>query len=141
MTLMHGTCVAVGEAAVLLRGPSGSGKSDLALRLIDAGGWLVADDQVALSYEDGAVIGRAPPTIQGFMEARGLGLVEVPCAVEARVALVVELVAQGEVARFPEPAFCEIVGVTLPLLRLAPFETSACAKIRLALRAAIRDRE
>ncbi len=138
MTLMHGTCVAVGEVAVLLCGPSGSGKSDLALRLIDAGGRLIADDQVALAAEDGALIGRAPPTIQGVMEARGLGLVEVPCAAEGRVALVVELVAPAEVARLPDPAFREIAGVTLPLLRLAPFECSACAKIHLALKGAIR---
>ena len=124
----------------MLRGPSGSGKSDLGLRLIDAGGRLVADDQVALALKGGVLIGRSPPTIHRLMEARGLGLVEVPSADEAKITLVVDLVPPTEVVRLPEPAFCEIAGATLPLLRLAPFEASACAKIRLALKGAIRNR-
>ena len=58
--LVHATCVALDGAGVLLRGPSGSGKSDLALRLIDGGARLVADDQVALSAEAGRLVARAP---------------------------------------------------------------------------------
>src|SRR5690606_18170052 len=76
MLLIHATCVVIGEIGVILRGPSGSGKSDLALRLVDTGGLLVADDQVFLSVENGALVARAPPTISGKLEVRGLGIVE-----------------------------------------------------------------
>ena len=135
MTLMHGTCVELDGAAVLLRGPSGSGKSDLALRLIEAGACLVADDQVSLQARHGVLIAAAPAAIAGRMEVRGLGIVAVRHVAEARLALVVDLVPPPAVERLPEPADVELAGIALPLLKLAPFEASAVAKLRLALKA------
>lgn len=143
---VHATCVALGRAregggaagggarqvGVLLRGPSGAGKSDLALRLIDGGARLIADDQTLLASRDGVLIARAPETIAGRMEVRGVGIAVLPQLQETPLGLVVDLVPPAEVERLPAPAFCEILGVRLPLLKLDPFETSAPAKLRLA---------
>ncbi len=139
MTLIHATCVAVSGSGVLLRGPAGSGKSDLALRLIDGGAVLVADDQVALTARDGRLFARPPETIAGNIEARGIGVMNLPHDAEAPVALVIDLVAPDMVERMPEPAQCRYLGIELPLLNLAPFEASAPAKVRLAVSAARRD--
>ena len=111
---IHGTCVALGATGVLLRGPAGSGKSDLALRLIDGAASLVADDRVALENEAGGVA-------------------------RARIGVVVDLDPAGEVERLPEPATCELLGVTLRCFRLDPFAASACAKVRLAADTVTRD--
>jgi len=131
--LVHGTCVEVFGHGVLLRGPSGCGKSDLALRLIDGGARLVADDQVELIAEGGSAHATAPASISGRMEVRGVGIVEVATIVRAPVALVVDLVAPDDVPRMPEPSECELAGIALPSISLAPFEASAEAKVRLAV--------
>jgi len=142
--LLHATCVAfappegradAGREAflgVLLRGPSGAGKSDLALRLIDRGWRLVADDQTELQRVGDVLYGTAPATIQGRLEVRGLGIVEMPNAARAELCLVADLVDAAAVERLPEPAFCELLGVRLPCLALDPFAVSAVAKLRLA---------
>jgi HPr kinase/phosphorylase len=136
---LQGTCVVVEGAGVLLRGPPGSGKSDLALRLIDGGAKLVADDGVELRRAQTHVIARLPPaapdSVRGRIEVRGLGIVSVPAVAEARVDLVIDLVSPAAVARLPEPENAEFLGVKLPLLRLHALEASAPAKVRLAVRA------
>lgn len=137
MILVHASCVDLGGAAVILRGPSGAGKSDLALRLIDGGGRLVADDQVQLHASGEVLMARAPETIRGRLEVRGVGILSVPSVPAARVALVVDLVAADGVERLPEPERTEIAGISLALLRLAPFEVSAAAKVRFALAQAL----
>ncbi len=137
-TLRHATCVARESRAVLLCGASGSGKSDLALRLVESGWQLVADDQTALRCDGKALLASAPPAISGLIEVRGLGLVKLPALVEARVALVVDLVAPDSIERLPETRHRNLLGVRLPVLALAPFESSAVAKLRWALAAAIR---
>lgn len=136
MSTIHATCVSLGEVAVLLRGPSGSGKSDLALRLIDRGARLVADDWVALTLENGRVVARSPAALAGLIEVRGLGPMPVPSVPAAVVGLVVDLVPEAAVERLPEPCFCAYCSVQLPLLRLNPFQASAPAKLRLAAAAA-----
>ncbi len=140
MERVHASCVAVADganwAAVLLSGPSGAGKSDLALRLIDAGAVLVADDQVELSSEGGVLIARAPETIAGRIEVRGVGLMEVPFRASAPVALVCALCEPSEVPRLPEYRTRRLSGIEIPLLALAPFEASAMSKVRLGLEAA-----
>lgn len=133
--LVHGTCVALGPLGVLIRGPSGSGKSDLALRLIEDGAALVADDQVALDMQDGHLIATAPATIAGLIEVRGIGIVSLSRVESRPLALVVDLVARADVPRLPEAAQVELAGISLPTIALYPFEASAPAKVRLALRA------
>ena len=134
--LVHATAVAVGEHAVLLRGPSGSGKSDLALRLIDAGARLVADDQTRLWREGDALFLRAPQPIAGLIEVRGVGIVRMTPLSRARLALIADLVAPQHVERLPEPGSETIFGLAIPVVAIAPFEASAPAKLRLALAAA-----
>ena len=133
--LVHATAVAIGGRAVLLRGPSGSGKSDLALRLIDAGARLVADDQSLLRREGDAVIAVAPPSIAGLIEARGVGLLRLDPAPAARLFLIADLVAADRVERLPQPSSDMLLGIAIPTIAIAPFEASAAAKLRLALAA------
>ncbi|MFP3943265.1 MAG: HPr kinase/phosphorylase [Alphaproteobacteria bacterium] len=136
-TLRHATCVEAEGCGILLRGPSGSGKSDLALRLIERGALLVADDQVALTAEEGAVWASPPPELAGRMEIRGVGIVSVRHAPRARVFLVCDLVAADAVPRLPEPAREELLpGCFVTRLALHAFEASAPAKLRHASAAA-----
>ena len=133
--LIHATAVAIDGRALLLRGAPGSGKSDLALRLIDAGARLVADDQSELYRRGDALIARAPATIAGLIEVRGIGILRLDALAEAPVALVADLVAAEIIERLPARHSETILGLALPLIALAPFEASATAKLRLALRA------
>jgi serine kinase of HPr protein (carbohydrate metabolism regulator) len=139
MILVHATTVEIGGLGVLIRGPSGSGKSDLALRLIDAGAGLVADDQTELSVRGSRLAARCPDAIAGLLEVRGVGLVRLPPLAWAPVGLVVDLVEPGTVERMPEPAIAEYLGLSVPLVRLAAFEASTPAKVRLAVPSASRD--
>ncbi len=134
MIRVHGTAVALGGEGVLLRGPSGCGKSDLALRLIDQGAYLVADDQTELHLDGANIAMTAPATIAGRIEARGLGILPVASVAKAPLRLVVDLVAADRIERMPEPHQCSLLGRAIPLIAVAPFEASATAKIRLALR-------
>jgi serine kinase of HPr protein (carbohydrate metabolism regulator) len=134
MILLHGTALALNGEGVLLRGPSGSGKSDLALRFIDEGAKLIADDQTELRDIGGGIRLSAPPTIAGKMEVRGLGIVAVPRLPSAPLRLVVDLRSPAAIERLPEPAWCRLFAYEIPLIALAPFEASAPAKLRLALR-------
>lgn len=118
----------------MLRGPSASGKSDLGLRLIDAGARLVADDRTDLTLSGGVVRASAPKELCGQMEVRGVGIVTVVVVPETRLALIVDLVDAGAVQRLPEPETVEVLGVMLPLVRLCAFEASAPAKVRTALK-------
>jgi serine kinase of HPr protein (carbohydrate metabolism regulator) len=140
--LVHGTCVAFGGRGALLRGAPGSGKSDLALRFLALPPdgamkpMLVADDQVfAEARTSGMLIVSAPPTIAGKLEIRGLGIVEVPFLAEAELVLVCDLVATKDVPRMPpeSPEVADIAGISLPVLRVAPFEASAPLKLKMAL--------
>jgi HPr kinase/phosphorylase len=141
--LIHATAVAIdtaaGPRAVLLRGPSGSGKSDLGLRLIDAGARLVADDQSELHRHRAMVVVRSPPAIAGLIEIRGVGIVRVEPLAEAPVALIVDLVPSGAapeaIERLPRQATERLLDVELPRILVAPFEASAAAKVTLTLRA------
>jgi RNase adaptor protein for sRNA GlmZ degradation len=144
-TLIHATCIALGNgprpAGVLLRGPSGAGKSDLALRLIDRGARLVADDRTDLHLIDGELRARAPTTIAGRMEVRGLGIANLPRVDDVPLRLVVDLVDHEAVERLPEETSCELFGVEVPYLRLDPFQSSADAKLRLAVERHLDQRE
>ncbi|HTW53653.1 MAG TPA: HPr kinase/phosphatase C-terminal domain-containing protein [Stellaceae bacterium] len=137
--LVHATAVAIGGRSMLLRGPSGSGKSDLALRLIDAGALLVSDDYSQLRREGDAIMVRAPKPISGLIEARGVGILKVEALAAAPLALIVDLVAPQHVERLPEPRSETIFGLAIPLVTVAPFEASATAKLRFALAASYGD--
>jgi HPr kinase/phosphorylase len=133
--LVHATAIAIEGAAILLRGPSGSGKSDLALRLIDGGARLIADDQALLRRADNQVFVRAPAEIAGLIEVRGVGILHADLINEAPIALVVDLVPSTQIERIPDNRFEKVLGLAVPLITLAPFEASAPAKLRFAWRA------
>lgn len=130
---IHGTCVDISGVGVLLRGPSGSGKSDLALRLIDEGAILVADDRVDLMVEGGVLTAAAPANLAGMIEVRGLGVMRVPAKPRTTITLIVDLVDWSAVERMPAPMRCRLLGVDTPLMRLCPQGASATAKLRLAV--------
>ena len=136
MVLVHATCVAVGENGVLLRGPPGCGKSDLALRLIDTGARLVADDQTELRRSADRLEARPPPEIAGLLEVRGVGVVPTDNLPAALLCAVVDLVASDAIERLPVAECCIYLGVSVPLFRLSAFEASAPAKVRLAVEVA-----
>jgi serine kinase of HPr protein (carbohydrate metabolism regulator) len=136
MNLIHATAVGIDGVGVLLRGASGAGKSDLALRLIEGGARLVADDQVELDPSADGVWMRPPATIAGLIEVRGLGLVRLPYSQRVKLALVVDLVAAATIERLPQPASERFAEWEIPLLQLNPWETSAAAKVRLAVQVA-----
>lgn len=129
--LIHATAIAIGGRAVLLLGRPGAGKSDLALRLIDRGARLIADDQVVLTLAANGLVASAPPSIAGLIEMRGVGLVPVPPLATAPVALLVDLEAVPE--RLPLPASRELAGRMVPVVALRPFEASAPLKVERAL--------
>lgn len=139
---VHATAIALGEKAALIRGPSGSGKSDLALRCIAAAplahsllrAELVSDDQVRLTLSNGAIEASPPPAIAGKIEVRGIGILTLPYRPSARLALVVDLVPAAEVPRFPLEAVRETyLGIEVPVLRLAASQPSTPLKLILAL--------
>ncbi len=131
---LHASCVELDEVGVVLLGASGSGKSDLALRLIDAGAHLVADDRLTIERRGDLLFGRAPPVLAGLLEVRGFGIVRLPWCAETRLGLVVEL-EPGPPPRLPAPEPYQLLGLPLLHLRLDPRASSAVARIRLTLSA------
>ena len=129
---LHVTSVALDGRAVLISGPSGSGKSDLALRLFDRGFALVSDDRTIVLKQGDRLVAAAPPTIFGKIEVRGIGIVEVTPAGDTPIALIVEL--SGDIERMPEgTSERELLGIAVPLVAIDPWTASAAAKVDLAL--------
>ena len=128
----HASTVAVDGRAVLISGPSGSGKSDLALRLLDRGFTLVSDDQTIVRRDGNRLIASAPPTIKGKLEIRGVGIVEMETVTDVPVALYVELTS--EIVRLPDDRRERpVLGVNLPLISVDAQTASAASKVALAL--------
>lgn len=132
---IHGTCVAVGSIGVLLMGKSGSGKSDIALRLLSRGATLVADDQVILKREDNKLIANVDDAIRGLLEVRGVGLVRYPIACNTPVRLVVVLDDRSEIEQVPNPQTYSQHGVQIPQITLHGHDASTPDKILAALHA------
>jgi HPr kinase/phosphorylase len=136
--ILHGTAVLLKSvdfppSAVFLRGRSGSGKSDLAFRLIEAGGQLVCDDQVAFERRQDKVYVGAVETIRGLLEVRGVGLIHTQVADPSRLRVVIDLVAHEAVPRLPEIETVDILGVAIPRFRLHAFDVSAVLKVHMAM--------
>ncbi len=129
---VHASSVAIEGRAVLITGPSGSGKSDLALRLLDRGFTLVSDDQTIVKKVGKRLIASAPPTICGKLEIRGVGIVEMEHVDDVPVALVVELTS--EIQRLPDDSRERpVLGVGVPLISVDATTASAASKVALAL--------
>ena len=129
---VHGSTVAIDGRAVLISGPSGSGKSDLALRLLDRGFSLVSDDQTLVRREGDRLVATPPPNIAGKLEIRGIGIVDVDNLTDIPVALLVELTS--DIQRMPDDSRERpILGVPLPLIGIDATAASAPSKVAVAL--------
>ncbi|MDY0008734.1 MAG: HPr kinase/phosphatase C-terminal domain-containing protein [Bdellovibrionales bacterium] len=136
--IRHGTAVLVSggdhpPAAVFIRGASGSGKSDLAFRLLGLGGTLISDDQVELEKRQDRIYAGAVDAIRGLIEVRGIGLLRYPVADPAPLKLVIDLVPREDVPRMPDMQTMDILGVSIPLFKLYAFDASSVHKLRAAL--------
>lgn len=134
MIRVHASCVVIEGRGLLIAGPSGSGKSDLAMRLIDRGATLLSDDGVDIANDAGRLIATPPATIAGRIEVRGIGIVDIEHAERAPLALKLHLGEQP--ARMPPDILPtdDIEGLPLPRLAFAAFEQSAPLKAEEALR-------
>lgn len=130
--MLHASTVAIDGQAVLIIGVSGSGKSDLALRLIDRGARLVSDDYTLLMRADGRLMASSVATIRGKLEVRGIGIIDCDALDTAPAALIVQV--DQAPPRLPDESAQTIAGVRLPMIAIAPFEASAAIKVELALR-------
>jgi len=129
---VHASTVALDGRAVLITGPSGSGKSDLALRLLDRGFVLVSDDRTIVKRQDERLLASAPPNIAGKLEIRGIGIVDVETVSDLPVALIIELTS--DIQRLPDDSRERpILGVSLPLISIDAMTASAPSKVALAL--------
>jgi serine kinase of HPr protein (carbohydrate metabolism regulator) len=129
---LHASAVALDGRAVLISGPSGSGKSDLALRLLDRGFVLVSDDQTIVRKDNGKLVASAPATIHGKLEIRGIGIVEMETVSDVPVALVVELTS--DIQRLPDDSRERLVlNVPVPLISVDAMTASAPSKVAIAL--------
>ena len=129
---IHASTVAADGRAVLISGPSGSGKSDLTLRLIDRGFALVSDDQTIVRRNSDRLVASAPPTIKGKLEIRGVGIVDMESVDDIPVALFVELTS--EIQRLPDDRRERpVLGINLPLVSVDALTASAASKVALAL--------
>jgi HPr kinase/phosphorylase len=136
--LVNGTAVAWRGAGILILGPTGSGKSDLTLRLIDAGATLIADDVVELKRAGQALLLSFPPEgpaeLKGKMEVKGLGIMSVPAAPpDVPLALVVQATPRDKVELIPESLESEWLGLSATTIGIDLLAPSAPAKVRLAL--------
>ena len=129
---VHASTVATEGRAVMIMGPSGSGKSDLTLRLLDRGFTLVSDDQTIVKLHDERLLASAPPNIAGKLEIRGIGIVDMETVTNQPVALIVELTS--DIQRLPDDSRERpILGVGVPLITIDAMTASAPSKVALGL--------
>lgn len=130
--LLQASCVAIGDLALAIEGKPGSGKSSLALALIDRGAVLIGDDGVALHKEGDQLIASPPPNITGMLEIRGIGLVEMPTSQPRPLALILDLDAPSE--RIPDgPSDRDILGIDIPTLPFEPGTVAPAVRAEWAL--------
>ena len=127
----HGTSLIFNKRGLLLRGKSGAGKSDLALRLIHQGATLIADDQTDLVAKGSDLIATCPRALEGKLEVRGIGIIDVPFVKKPPLHIIIDLMNWQNIERHPERETEQIEGVTCNLYKLDPFELSFYDKIKI----------
>ena len=133
---LHATCVAHHGAGLLLLGVPGAGKSALALRLLERGWTLVADDQVEIAVCGQGLMATPPAAGAGQLEVRGLGIFHRLPHAPAGLVLVARLRPAGTIPRLPEPARWRAHGLELPQFPLDAGDVAAPEKAAWAMRAA-----
>ena len=136
MNNIHATLVNFNGVGILLKGKSGSGKSDLALRMIiEKGAKLVADDRVILSMENNVLYGEAPNNIAGKLEIRGIGIQDFDYIKKSKIDLCLELSAsRDEIERLPYDDFINFLGISITKLKIYPFDCSTICKIEAKIK-------
>ena len=129
---IHSTCVVIDDNGVLILGDSGSGKSDLALRLIDSGATLISDDISICRKNSNNIYLYCPPEIKGLLEVREIGIITVPFVERIRLRLVVNLKSNNN-ERFPKESSFRILGIKIPIINIEGKNSSAVAKIKVKL--------
>ena len=129
---MHSSSIVIDDNGVLILGDSGSGKSDLALRLIDNGATLISDDVSICKKNLNNIYLYCPPETKGLLEVREIGIVTVPFVERIKLKLVVNLKSKKN-ERFPEDKYLKILGIKIPLINLDGKNSSAVAKIKVKL--------
>jgi serine kinase of HPr protein (carbohydrate metabolism regulator) len=129
---LHASTVAINGRAVLITGPSGSGKSDLALRLLDRGFTLVSDDRTVVKRDGDRLLAAPAPNIAGKLEIRGIGIIDLESVSDVPVAIIVELTS--DIQRLPDDSRVRpILGVAVPFVTIDAMTASAASKVALAL--------
>jgi len=129
--LLHSTCVEINGKAALISGKPGSGKTSLAIQLIDRGALLVADDQTIVSLEGKTLIASPPPALKGFIEVRGVGICPFPYQEKSSLALCVEICEEEDIERLPKPLFICYYNIEVRLLKLKKFDPLGAIKVEL----------
>ena len=129
---MHSSSVVIDDNGVLILGDSGSGKSDLALRLIDNGATLISDDISICRKNSNNIYLYCPPEIKGLLEVREIGIITVPFVERIKLRLVVNLKSNNN-ERFPKDSCFRILGIKIPIINIEGKNSSAVAKIKVKL--------
>lgn len=129
---IHSTSVVIDDNGVLILGDSGSGKSDLALRLIDNGATLISDDISICRKNSNNIYLYCPPEIKGLLEVREIGIITVPFVERIKLRLVVNLKSNNN-ERFPKESSFRILGIKIPIINIEGKNSSAVAKIKVKL--------
>ena len=131
--VFYATAVAYHGCGILIRGPSGSGKSDLALRLIEDGANLIADDQVNIKAVRKQLYLSSPDNISGLIEVRGFGVIKIECVRDIKLGLIVDLDPSYETERTSIMKDELIQDIITPIINIKAFESSVLARIKLIL--------
>ena len=137
--LLHSSAVVFDGFGLLIQGASGAGKSGLALRLIEAGGFLISDDQTLLKKHHNTLIACPPDTLKGLIEVRGVGIITRPYLSKALIHHSIICACENAIERMPEPQSQALHGVVLPVMVVDPGAVSAVAKIRARLHYTLHD--
>lgn len=131
---IHGTSICYKQKGLLFLGKSGNGKSDLALRLIDKGANLIADDQTILTLKNNKIILTCPSEIKSKLEIRGIGIIKMPSIKEHQLDIVFQLKSFREIKRIPNENWRMLLDQKIPYYEIDPFELSVNAKINFLLK-------
>ena len=129
---IHSSSIVIDDNGVLILGDSGSGKSDLALRLIDNGATLISDDISICRKNSNNIYLYCPPEIKGLLEVREIGIITVPFVERIKLRLVVNLKSNNN-ERFPKDSSYRILGIKIPIINIEGKNSSAVAKIKVKL--------
>ncbi|MAH78739.1 MAG: aldolase [Rickettsiales bacterium] len=129
---LHASSISLEDNGVLIIGPSGSGKSDLALRMIDSGATLISDDITTCRKINGSISLFSSEKIFGLIEVRGIGIIKVPYVENIKLKMIVKLTNQM-IDRMPQEKKKKVMGISFPIIEIQPKEVSATAKIKLKL--------